>query len=102
MPVGLGMVPVSVVLPCVDFAGEDFLVGDAAVQTLGRENAELGFGQVEPAAVLGRVMPFEALDEPTGLRGFVERGWFVGVEIVLHQNDLCSVRKCTSDKSLSV
>ena len=43
MPVGLGMVLVSVVLPCVDFAGEDFLVGDAAVQTLGRENAELGF-----------------------------------------------------------
>ena len=56
------MVLVSVVLPCVDFAGEDFLVGDAAVQTLGRENAELGFGHVEPAAVLGRVMPFEALD----------------------------------------
>ena len=78
MPVGLGVVLVSVVLPCVDFAGEDFLVGDAPVQTLGRENAELGFGHVEPAAVLGRVMPFEALDEPAGLRsgeGFVERGW---------------------------
>jgi hypothetical protein len=52
LPVGLGMVLVSVVLPCVDFAGEDFLVGDAAVQTLGRENAELGFGHVEPAAVV--------------------------------------------------
>ena len=86
MPVGLGVVLVSVVLPCVDFAGEDFLVGDAAVQTLGRENAELGFGHVEPAAVLGRVMPFEALDEPAGLRsgeGFVERGWPMGVEIAV-------------------
>jgi len=34
--------------------------------------------------VLGRVMPFEALDEPAGLRsgeGFVERGWLVGVEM---------------------
>ena len=77
MPVGLGVVLVSVVLPCVDFAGEDFLVGDAAVQTLGRENAELGFGHVEPAAVLGRVVPFETLDEPARLgggKGFVERG----------------------------
>ena len=85
MPVGLGVVLVSVVLPCVDFAGEDFLVGDAAVQTLGRENAELGFGHVEPAAVLGRVMPFEALDEPAGLgrgKGLIKRGWLVDVEII--------------------
>jgi hypothetical protein len=54
---------------------EDFLVGDAAVQALGHENAEFGFGHVEPATVLGRVMPFEALDEPAGFRsgeGFVE------------------------------
>src|SRR5277367_701296 len=90
------MVLVSVVLPCIDFADEESSVGNAAVQTLGRENAELGFGHVEPAAVLGRVMPFEALDELAGLRsgeGFVERGWLVGVEIVLHQHDLRRVRK---------
>jgi hypothetical protein len=62
LPVGLGVVLVSVVLPCVDFAGESFLVGDAAVQTLGRENAELGFGDIEPAAVLGRVMPLCAAE----------------------------------------
>ena len=64
MPVGLGMVLVSVVLPCVDFASEDFLVGDAAVQTLG--NAELGFGHIEPAAVLGRVMPLCAAENDGG------------------------------------
>jgi hypothetical protein len=29
---------------------------------LGRENAELGFGHVEPAAVLGRVMPLCAAE----------------------------------------
>ena len=67
MPVGFGVVLVAVVLPCGDFVGEDLLVGDAAVQTLGRENAELGFGHIEPAAVLGRVVPFEALDEPARL-----------------------------------
>jgi hypothetical protein len=36
-----------VVLPCVDFVGEDLLVGDAAIQTLRREHAEFGFGHVE-------------------------------------------------------
>jgi len=28
---GLGVVLVAVVLPCVDFVGEDLLVGDAAI-----------------------------------------------------------------------
>ena len=90
MPVGFGMMLIAVGLPCVDFAGEDLLVGDAAIQTLGRENAEFGFRHVEPAAVFGRVMPFEALDEPARLGGgesLVERGRFMGVEIVLHQHD---------------
>jgi hypothetical protein len=65
---------VAVVLPCVDFVGEDLLVGDAAIQTLRREHAKFGFG-FEPTAVLGRVMPLEALDEPAclgGEEGFVE------------------------------
>ena len=57
MPVGLGVVLVAVVLPCVDFVGEDLLVGDAAIQTLRREHAEFGFREIEPAAVLGRVVP---------------------------------------------
>ena len=34
MPVGLGVVLVAVVLPCVDFVVEDFLVGNAAIQKL--------------------------------------------------------------------
>ncbi len=61
------MMLVAVVLPCADFVGEDFLVGDAAMQTLRRQHGEFGFGHVEPTAVLGRVMPFEALDEPARL-----------------------------------
>jgi hypothetical protein len=69
---------VAVVLPCGDLVGEDFLVGDAAIQTLRREHAEFGFGHVEPTAVLGRVVPFEALDEPARRgrgKGLIERGW---------------------------
>jgi hypothetical protein len=34
LPVGLGVMLVAAVLPCVDFAGEDLLVGDAAIQKL--------------------------------------------------------------------
>src|SRR5260370_30440452 len=78
LPVGLGVVLIAVVLPCGDFVGEDLLVGDAAIQTLRRDNAEFGFGHVEPTAVLGGVMPFEALDEPARLgrgKGLLERGW---------------------------
>src|SRR5467141_4246758 len=96
LPVGFGVVLVAVVLPCGDFVGEDLLVGDAAIQTLRRENAEFGFGHVEPAAVLGGVMPFEPLDEPAGLgrgKGLIERGWLVDVEIILHQHDFGRVGK---------
>src|SRR5947209_7519593 len=49
LPVGLGVVLVAVVLPCVDFMGEDLLVCDAAIQTLRREHAEFGFGPADRA-----------------------------------------------------
>ena len=104
MPVGFGVALVAVVLPCGDFAGEDLLVGDVAIQTLRGENAEFGFGQVEPTAVLGRVVPFEALDEPARLgrgKGLIERGWLVGVEISCSSTIFAASGKCVSDKSLS-
>ena len=41
-------------------------VGDAAVEALGGENAEFGFRQIEPTAVLWGVVPFEALDQVPG------------------------------------
>ena len=66
MPVGLGVVLVAVVLPCIDFVSEDLLVGDAAIQTLRREHAEFGFGHVEPTAVLGRVVPLCAAENYGG------------------------------------
>jgi hypothetical protein len=62
----LGVVLVAVVLPCVDFVGEDLLVGDAAIQTLRREHAEFGFGHVEPTAVLGSVVPLCAAENYGG------------------------------------
>jgi hypothetical protein len=87
---------VSVFLPGVDFADKGWLVGNSAGETLGRKDAEFGFGHVEPASVFGRVMPFEPLDETArfgGGKGRVEGCGRVRAEIVLNQHDLGRVRK---------
>src|SRR5271165_1067013 len=53
LPVGLCMMLVAVVLPGGDFFFEGRLVWNAAAQTLARQDAEFGFGHVEPASVFG-------------------------------------------------
>ena len=67
MPIGLGVVDIAVVLPSSDFLDEGLFVGNPAIEALGRQDAEFGLCQIEPAAVLGRVVPFETLDQPPGL-----------------------------------
>ena len=87
---------VAMLFPGSDFRGQVRLVGDAAIEALGREDGEFGLGHVEPASVLGRVMPFEPFDEATcfgGGESFVERRRRVRAEIVLNQNDLVGVGK---------
>src|SRR5208283_1884324 len=77
-------------LPGGDLVSEDLLIGDAAVETLGRQDAEFRLGQIEPAAVLWRVTPFEPLDQPPGFggrEGLVERSFAVDVKVVLDQNN---------------
>jgi hypothetical protein len=60
------VVGIAVVLPGGDFVDEGLFVGNAAVEALGRQDAEFGLRQIEPAAVLWRVVPFEALDQAPG------------------------------------
>ena len=55
LPVSFGMRGIAVSLPCGELVQEDLLVGDAAVETLRRENGEFGFRHIEPTAVLWRV-----------------------------------------------
>src|ERR1700737_3611712 len=96
LPVGLGVVGVSILLPSCDFVDEGLFAGDAAIEALGRKNAELRFRHIEPTAMFWRIMPLETLDEPPcfgGGKSFVERSWLVGVEIVLHENDFPGIRK---------
>ena len=90
MPIGFGVVLVSVTLPGGDFFLEGRLVRDAAAQALPGQNGELGFGHVEPASVLWRVMPFEPFDEAArfwGGEGGIERGRRMGAQVVLNQHD---------------
>ena len=68
-PIRLGVIFVAILFPGGDLVGKDLLVGYAAVETLGRQDGELELGQIEPAAVFRRVMPFEPLDEPPGFGG---------------------------------
>jgi hypothetical protein len=54
LPVGLGVICISVLLPCGDFLNEALFVGNPAVEALGRQDAEFGLRQIEPTAVLWR------------------------------------------------
>ena len=75
MPIGLGVVGISVVLPCGDFLDEGLFICNPTVEALGRQDAEFGLGQIKPTAMLWSVVPFEALDQPPGFNGgksFVE------------------------------
>ena len=74
----------------------DLLVGDAAIEALRGQDGQLGFGEIEPRAVLGGVVPFEAFDQAAGFgggKGLVERRLHVGVEIVLNQDNGFGIRK---------
>ena len=62
----------------------------------GGEDAEFGLGEVEPRAMLWGVVPFEALDEPSGFggrEGLVERRLAVDVEVVLDEHDGLGLRE---------
>ena len=87
---------VSLADPGVDLGDDCLFVGDAPVETLRGEDAEFGFGQVQPGTVFRRVMPFETFDQPPGLgggKGLVERCGDVGVEIILDEDDRFCLRE---------
>ena len=56
-----GVMRIAMVPPSSDLSFEDLLAGNAAAQALARQNAEFGFGHIEPTSMFGRVVPFESL-----------------------------------------
>ena len=96
LPICFGVVFVSIGFPRGDLLDERGSVRNSAGEALRRENAEFGFGEVEPAAVCWRIMSFEPLSEPArrgGRKSLVERSWFMRVEVVLHEDDLLRLGK---------
>src|SRR5271165_5881291 len=94
--VGLCVMLVAIVLPSGDLSLEGVLVWNSATEALARQDAEFGFGHVEPASMFGGVAPLEPLGEAArfgGGEGRVERGRRMRAEIVLHQPDLFGVGK---------
>src|SRR5215813_5472356 len=85
VPVGLCIAGIATCLPGVDLTGEHLGIRDAPVEALAGEDGQLGFGEVQPAAVLGRVMPLEPLDQAARLgrlENLVERGGGMRGQIV--------------------
>src|SRR5687767_11578999 len=86
---------VAVGLPGSNVSSHLFGRGDATAEALAVECAQFDFRDVQPTAVLGRVVDFEALGQTTGFgwhEGFVERGDVVGIEVVHHQSDFDRLR----------
>jgi hypothetical protein len=52
LPVGLGVVDISIIFPKCDFVDEGLFVRDTPVEALGRKDAKLGFRHIEPTAVM--------------------------------------------------
>jgi hypothetical protein len=85
MPVGFCVMLVAMVLPSGDLCLEGLLVWNAPAQTLARQNAEFGFGHIEPASMFRGVMPFEPFSEAVRFRsgeGRVERGHAEGLVVL--------------------
>ena len=90
LPVDLGLPVVAIPFPSVDLLAHDGEVGDASIQALAAESAQLDFGDIEPTAVLGGVVDLEALGQRPGLLrrvGLVQRLDPVCVQVIHDEHD---------------
>ena len=107
MPIRFSIVGIAVCTPRIDFVREHGGVGDAAGEALAGENCEFSLGQIEPAAVLGRIVSFEPLDDAARLgwlEGFIERCRRVSIQVVLNQQDFLGQggSECRRDRAGSL
>ena len=66
LAIGFGVVFVTIFFPGCDFLEQGCAIGNAAVETLASQHGEFGLGHIEPTAVFGRVVPFEAFNDSPG------------------------------------
>lgn len=85
---------IVIALPCRHLSFDGLEVGNAGVRALAAKNAQLSFGHIQPAAMLGCVAKVQATQNALGLfraEGPVEGGGGMGVEIILHDQVLVSL-----------
>ena len=66
LPVDRGLELIAMGLPGGDLAAHGLDIAEAPAQALAHHHVDLDLGHVEPTAVFGRVVPFEALDQLPG------------------------------------
>src|SRR5579871_505341 len=82
---------VALPFPGGHFLRDPLLALQPTAQALAVHDADRRFGHVQPTPMLGRVVPFNLVQYPAGLRGrgrFVQAGPVVGVQVVRHQPNL--------------
>src|SRR5436190_15346337 len=68
---------------------------DSTIEALAIKGAQFDFGDIEPTAVLGRVVDFQSTGQSSSLlrlEGFVKGGRTVSVEVIHYQANLGSLR----------
>lgn len=63
LPVDAGLGRIPVVGPSLCLVSEGFDIRDSAAQTLFGEDAQLDLGDIQPAAMLGRVVDLQAIEQ---------------------------------------
>jgi hypothetical protein len=89
-PVDLSLVGVGGASPGGEFIVEKVDVGDAPAEALLGQAGQFDLGDVEPGAVLGRVVDLQPVCQgvcPLGRECLVEGGDRVGVEVVHDEDD---------------
>ena len=61
LPIDLGLLAVSLFLPCGGFVRKRLFVGNSSCKALSRQNVQFNLSHIEPTAMLGRVNNLQTL-----------------------------------------
>jgi hypothetical protein len=81
-PRDLGAGGIAFFFQLLDFSLEGFFVTNAPIKALATKDTQLDFGDVQPTAMLGRVVKLQLSENASGCfrrEGFIERCRLVGV-----------------------
>src|SRR4030042_3843557 len=95
LPVDSLLPCVAFLFPCLRFVAQRVHVRYSSAQALTTQGTEFYLGDVEPTAVLGRMVNLEAFCKTPsvlGLKCFIKRSYFMGVQIVTHKSHQTGLR----------